>query len=328
MSIIIPTYNRPKDLSELLSTIIEQTNPPLEVIIVDDSSDDATKSAVESFLPRFIAIGCILKHVRGTRDGLPEARNLGVSVSCGDVILFLDDDTILMNNTVKLLTNFLTEHTTVMGVQPKITSSERIKTISLTENLLNSFYKVFMCSYYKKDTSKIRSSGAYIFPLPAITKVIPTERLAGCCSCYRREVFHNLKFDCNLKRWAFSEDLDFSYRVSLDYPGSLFLLPNAEITHKLAATSRLPKKKAIYMQNIYWFYIFFKNMFNGSTANLLSFFLALIGQATSTFILAIYGKNIRYACWNLIYMGKSYVIALRNLQSILLRDLDFFNKTL
>ncbi|MCG7904908.1 MAG: glycosyltransferase, partial [Candidatus Thiodiazotropha taylori] len=47
VSVIIPTYNRASTLPRALDSVFAQTLPPLEVIVIDDGSDDETKTVVE-----------------------------------------------------------------------------------------------------------------------------------------------------------------------------------------------------------------------------------------------------------------------------------------
>ena len=105
ISVVIPTLDRPKDLAELLLTILNQSHPPHEVIIVDDSQTDSGVEIVESFTSRFKSMRCSLRRVKGNGDGLTSARNLGVKYSNGDAVLFLDDDTLLKNNLVHTLSS-------------------------------------------------------------------------------------------------------------------------------------------------------------------------------------------------------------------------------
>ena len=61
VSVIVPTRDRPKDLVELLTTILNQNYPLYEVIIVDDSSVSSAKEVIHHFSSQFKSIGCKLK---------------------------------------------------------------------------------------------------------------------------------------------------------------------------------------------------------------------------------------------------------------------------
>ena len=327
VSVIVPTRDRPRDLADLLLTIINQTYPPLEVIIVDDSPGGSAKQVVDSFSSKFKFINCRLKYVKGSGDGLPAARNLGVKLSNGDAILFLDDDTLLGRNVIGALATFLRDNPVAVGVQPNIFSLTKNRSKGeLAEKFENAVYKALMLAYREKNNLTIRRSGASVFP-NNLTKVISVQRLSGCC-CYRHEVFSELSFDTNLKRWGFMEDLDFSYRVYKKYPGHLYAIPYAKIIHKASGEARLPTRLSIYMTTIYWFYVFFKDVFEASMLNLIAFLWALTGNLVTNVGGLIIKRKPKREWWGLIYLLGSYATAFRNLKNILMQRLEFFNKNL
>ncbi len=87
ISVIIPTYNCPKDyLREAIESVLSQTLPPLEVIVVDDGSTDDT----QQFVSKYTASG--VRYLYQTNSGQSAARNLGIRSARGDWIAFLDHD--------------------------------------------------------------------------------------------------------------------------------------------------------------------------------------------------------------------------------------------
>lgn len=328
VSVVIPTRNRPKDLADLLLTIFNQSYPPFEVIIVDDSPISSAKQVVNSVSSKFNSISYKLRHVKGSGDGLPAARNLGVKFSEGDVILFLDDDTLLHQNAISILATFLKDNPIAVGVQPKILPpTKKSKESGLRKKFENAIYKVLMLTYYDENKLAVRRSGMSVFP-NNLTKVTSVQRLSGCCCCYKREVFSRSSFDTNLKLCGFMEDMDFSYRVYKKNSRSLYAIPHAKITHKVSGDARLPTKLSVYMTTIYWFYVFFKDVFEGLILNLIAFLWALTGNLVITVGGLIIKRKTKREWWTLIYLFGAYATAFRNLKNILMQRLDFFNKNL
>lgn len=102
VSVIIPTYNRVKDVDECLDSIILQRILPKEVIIVDDSDNDEIKNLVEHRKDKFKEKDIVLRYIRNEKEkSLTIARNIGIENATGDTILFLDDDVILDKNYIK-----------------------------------------------------------------------------------------------------------------------------------------------------------------------------------------------------------------------------------
>lgn len=88
VSVIIPTYNRPESLARTLQSLGGQTVYPndFEVVVVDDGSRQPYAEVVEQSWP------FDLQYHRQDNQGEIIARNLGVSLSRGEFLVFLDDD--------------------------------------------------------------------------------------------------------------------------------------------------------------------------------------------------------------------------------------------
>ena len=93
LSVIIPTYRRPRLLCEALEALNQQTYPAsqYEVLVADDGSQDGTLSALQQqaslMRPRTVVLSC-------THRGPAAARNQGIAAAQGEILLFLDDDVI------------------------------------------------------------------------------------------------------------------------------------------------------------------------------------------------------------------------------------------
>ncbi|MFP5320915.1 MAG: glycosyltransferase family 2 protein [Acidimicrobiia bacterium] len=85
-SVVVPTRDRPDRLARCLVALDAQTEPPLEIVVVDDASRDP--AAVDA------AVGDRhrVRVVRSTGAGPAAARNLGAALAKGDVLCFTDDD--------------------------------------------------------------------------------------------------------------------------------------------------------------------------------------------------------------------------------------------
>lgn len=87
-SVIITTYNREKLLSRSINSLFKQDFSDWEAIIVDDGSNDNTFEFIKPIILEHLNV----KYIYQKNQGLPAARNLGVSLSKGDYITFLDSD--------------------------------------------------------------------------------------------------------------------------------------------------------------------------------------------------------------------------------------------
>lgn len=85
VSVIIPTFNRAGWLSESIDSVLHQTHPSVELIVVDDGSTDHTPDVVQAFGDR-------LTYLQQPNRGVSAARNVGVAASRGTWVAFLDSD--------------------------------------------------------------------------------------------------------------------------------------------------------------------------------------------------------------------------------------------
>jgi len=85
ISVVIPAYNAERYLAEAVSSVLAQSHPPAETIIVDDGSSDRTAAQLEKFCAQ-------TTYLRQDHRGAAAARNQGIRIARGDFIAFLDAD--------------------------------------------------------------------------------------------------------------------------------------------------------------------------------------------------------------------------------------------
>ncbi|WP_292593068.1 glycosyltransferase family 2 protein [Mesotoga sp. UBA5825] len=101
VSIIIPTYNNQETVGETLKSCIEQSYDDIELIVVNDGSSDQTENVIQSFRDARIRY-CSTKNY-----GVSHARNLGLEISRGEFIQFLDADDLISRSKLDAQTRFL-----------------------------------------------------------------------------------------------------------------------------------------------------------------------------------------------------------------------------
>src|ERR1019366_4018560 len=104
-SIIVPTFNRGYILSEAIQSILDQTYPDFELIVVDDGSIDDTADVVNSFKDGRVHL---IQHPKNI--GVAAARNTGLAAAQGDLVSFLDSDDPWSPDKLALEVRFLTDH--------------------------------------------------------------------------------------------------------------------------------------------------------------------------------------------------------------------------
>ena len=89
VTVVVPTYNRAALLGECLDSLLAQTLPPAELIVVNDGSTDQTSDLLASY-------GYQLTAVTTPQHGKPVACNVGLERATGDYVWFFDDDDVAL----------------------------------------------------------------------------------------------------------------------------------------------------------------------------------------------------------------------------------------
>ena len=103
-SIIVPVYNRPDEVRELMASLACQTDRGFEAVIVEDGSTIPCKAEAEAYAP-----AVALQYFYKDNEGRSPARNFGMDHARGDYFIFVDSDCILPPDYIKRLRNALAE---------------------------------------------------------------------------------------------------------------------------------------------------------------------------------------------------------------------------
>jgi glycosyltransferase involved in cell wall biosynthesis len=110
ISVIIPAFNAALYLAETIESILKQTFPPYEIIIVDDGSTDKTVEVASSYISKGI------KLVQKKHQGISGTRNAGIKQSTGNYLAFLDADDLWNAKKLEKQVALLEKKSSVSGV--------------------------------------------------------------------------------------------------------------------------------------------------------------------------------------------------------------------
>ena len=185
-SIIVPVYNRPDEVDELLASLVEQTEKDFEVVIVEDGSSKPCKEVCDRYS------GALdLHYYTKPNSGPGQTRNYGVERAQGDYVLILDSDVVLPEGYLAAVSAELQrEPADAFGgpdsSHPSFTDTQKAISYSMT-----SFFT----------TGGIRGSKK-----KKLDKFYPRSFNMGV----RRDVYNKLG---GFSKMRFGEDIDFSIRI-------------------------------------------------------------------------------------------------------------------
>src|SRR5258708_5512284 len=112
VTIITPAYNREDLIEETITSILDQTYPNLEYIIIDDGSKDTTYKLAKKYASRQV-------HVL-TQKNMGETRtvNKGFSLAKGEIIAVINSDDPLLPGSIQTMVTYMQDHPDVLAVYP------------------------------------------------------------------------------------------------------------------------------------------------------------------------------------------------------------------
>lgn len=106
VSVVIPIYNTEKYLPKCLDSLLSQTLQAIEIICVDDGSDDTCPQILQQYAAKDFRIKVITQSNKHTSD----ARNTGIKQVHAEYLMFVDSDDYLEPNALEILYNKMIEH--------------------------------------------------------------------------------------------------------------------------------------------------------------------------------------------------------------------------
>lgn len=107
----MPAYNAAGNINRALTSVISQTYENLEIIVINDGSDDNTGKIVDSYAE----VDSRIRAIHKENGGEAKARNLGVSLATGDYIGFCDADDYMHTDMIeKMMTRIMEDETEIV----------------------------------------------------------------------------------------------------------------------------------------------------------------------------------------------------------------------
>lgn len=262
-SLVIPTYNRRDVLLRALPLALDQTVPPMQVVVVDSSDDWAvTRDAVQALMAD--RPGIRLDYLQADTASSATQRNQGVEQARGDIVVMIDDDTFLYPDFAeRVLAVYAADRRGVVAAVggrnlPVPPDRQATEGLARKENgagtavsglrdrvmqyrfgrwvnrhiLFQSLHTLFL-KYEGERPNAVPMEFAHL-------DVIPTAFIAGHALSVRRSIALSEPFDRALRFYAALEDLDATYRYGRH--GILLGSNEARLHHHEAAGGRIKRR--------------------------------------------------------------------------------------
>lgn len=234
VSVIIPTYERLDDLTNLFESLLKQTIQPFEVIIVDDTPSQHIENLCKKFSSKFESIGINLWYIKNQRyRSAAVARNIGAKKAREEYLLFLDSDVILYDDYIENVLKVFEKNSNAIGVQGLIVNLRRTK----FHNFRQILHKLFLLPTFTYNSCNFNE-----YP-EKLTRIINCQVLSGSNMALKHAIFSELQFNESLKKYSYMEDVLLSYTIFKKYSKGLFITPYARCFHKVSQEGRMGNKK-------------------------------------------------------------------------------------
>lgn len=189
ISVIVPVFRVEKYLKKCISSIQAQTYRNLEIILVDDGSDDGSSKICDDLAKNDSRIKVIHK----SNGGLSSARNAGIELANGDYIGFVDSDDYIVENMYETLYSLMNQNNADIAIcdffqwdQNGVIGFKCKKEIQIyeKEEIIKRFFRINQDKGY----------------------------FSVWCRLYKASILKNIRFTENVV----NEDVDYSYRVFMN----------------------------------------------------------------------------------------------------------------
>ena len=263
LSVVIINYQTFELTRDTINSILKYSYPfSYEIIVVDNASKDNSLDKLKDYfkdLVKFIP--------SGQNNGFAAGNNQGLKLASGKYVLLLNSDTLVWQNTLEDIYNYMEDNPNVGACGCRILLDNRNLDKAckrLFPNIKNSFYRLF---HIPTNSSK----NDYNLDLPD-NEIYEIECLTGAFMFIRQKCLDSVGL-LDETFFMYGEDIDLCYRIKQDN-WKIVYYGKAIITHFKGASSKKQKSKLIY-EFYRAMYIYYKKHLSNTTSFIISLIVYL-----------------------------------------------------
>lgn len=262
LSIVILNWNVRDLLGRCLASI-HSDRYALEIIVVDNASDDGSVAMVRGTYPQVTLIA------NAENRGFTGGNNQGIEAAHGRYVMVLNPDTEILGDAIERLVTYLDQHSRVGAVGPQLLNPDR--SIQSSRRRFPTLATAFFESTWLQGIAPKRILRHYYLDDVPATATQEVDWLNGACTVFRREMLDQIGLYDVQNFFMYSEELDLCRRVK-EAGWKIVYLPEAQVVHYVGKSSeQAVAARHIYFQTSKVHY--FRKWHGAVPANVLRFFL-------------------------------------------------------
>ncbi len=286
--ILIVTYNSEEDITNCLQSIIRYSQAHIgKIVIIDNASTDQTAVIISNFIQPNVTINAILNK---TNLGFSKANNIGLALVDSELVLFLNPDTILINDLIGEVIDIFAENQSIGVVGPGLITPNGILQYGFgkTPTVFTIIFEFLKSGWYNK----------LMFYLKLPYRIKEVDWVSGGCLFSKSTIIKRIGgFD--EKMFMYAEDVDLCLRIKKE---GYFIkyASNLQIVH-IGGKSQIQNREQALISNFQSRLYFINKYYNGHKSTFLWFFFLIF--TSLRFLIFYFLKLFRegYAGYALAY---------------------------
>lgn len=243
LSIVIVSYNTKELLEDCIRSIQKTTKKIVfEIIVVDNASSDGSWQMVENLQKEKVFNKSLIFIKNKENIGFSKGNNLGVKVSSGRYLLFLNPDTVVYENTLFTMVNFMNEH--------EDAGAATCDLVAPTGGIDEASHRGFptpwnaFCHFsgLEKTFPKSRIFAGYTQGWKNLNEIHTVDSITGAFMIVRRSIGEKLGW-WDEDYFFYGEDLDFCYKIRKEGL-NIYYIPTVSVLHYGGISSGIKKISA------------------------------------------------------------------------------------
>lgn len=244
LSIVVVNYNTRDKLYNCLGSMPTDPKLELEIIVVDNSSEDGSVEMVKAKFPHVLLLA------NDQNFGFAKANNQAILRSTGRCILLLNPDTVLGNNTLTELMDFMDTHSDAGATGCKLINGDGSLQFSI-RNFPTVLNQLSECFFLHLAFPGINSLSEVVYDRRRYDQAQLVDWVSGAAMIIRRKAVAQIGlFDEDV--FLYSEEVDWCYRLKLA-GWQTYYFPKARLTHYHGESNSNPRLFGQMMRSKIWF---------------------------------------------------------------------------